>query len=66
METKRNSFIINHDVKLCMNEKCNVIVVNENWKEIYCRQCGSRTIKINAKTFNKKFKNYKQVLYFDL
>ncbi len=61
-----DSSLIEHHVKICVNDDCGVVVLNKDWKETSCRQCGTRIFKINAKTFKKKFINNKQIVYLDL
>jgi len=63
---KLDTSLITHDVKICINPDCGVVVLNKNWKETSCRDCEMRLVKINAKCFKTKFLKNKQIIYLEI
>lgn len=52
--------------KVCINPDCGVVVLNQDWPETHCRDCDTLLVKINDKTFQKKFTTAKQAYYLVL
>jgi len=51
--------------KICVNPDCGVVVLNHDWHEKHCRDCGTILVKINQRTFEKKFTGNRQAYYLE-
>lgn len=58
--------LLMHDVKICINPDCGLVVLNKAWKETHSRVCDLGLVKITAACFKKKFLQNKQVIYMDI
>jgi hypothetical protein len=43
--------------KVCLNSMCDEVAVNCPLKETCCRNCGHYLVRINEKTWQKKYKD---------